>query len=141
MISMDTDRVGFPDPNATIAPLLAVADLNRALEFWVTRVGGEAQLQWETYALVAVGEGQLHLAVTGDPPPDRPVRLVPPSLDREKASGEVVIKVSNCRTVVATLEERGVQFLGPPSEPAWGGEVRAFALDPDNHLLEITSSA
>lgn len=34
---------------------------------------------------------------------------------------------------------RGVTFLGPAAEPLRGGEVRAFARDPDGHRLEITS--
>jgi len=56
----------------------------------------------------------------------------------DQAAAEVVIQVADCRAVVTALQERGVQFLGPAAEPAWGGEVRAFARDPDWHLLEIT---
>ncbi|MBA3983596.1 MAG: VOC family protein [Acidimicrobiia bacterium] len=96
-------------------------------------------MQWDSYALVQVGRGRLHLAVAGDPPPDRSIRLVPPVDADQQASGEVVIEVADCRAVVTALQSRGVRFLGPAAEPAWGGEVRAFALDPDGHLLEITS--
>lgn len=90
---------------------------------------------------MGLGGGQVHLAVTGEPPPDRDVRLVPPAGDGAQASGEIVIQVADCRAVVSELEERGVIFLGPAAEPAWGGEVRAFALDPDHHLVEVTSAA
>lgn len=99
---MTTDHAAFPDPSVTVAPLLAVSDLSNSLHFWVDQIGGEATVQWGTYAVVQIGPGRLHLAV-------------------------------------ATLSQRGVHFLGPAAEPAWGGEVRAFALDPDGHLLEITS--
>ncbi len=54
-----------------------------------------AQVQWDSYALLRVGDGRLHLAVTGDPPPDRAVRLVPPAV-RGEANGEVVIRVGDC---------------------------------------------
>ena len=130
----------FPDTAATVSPLLAVADLARSLEFWVTRLGGDLQVQWDTYARVQVGSGQVHLAVTGDAPLDRAVRLVPPTGDGDEAPGEVVIEVDDCHAVVAQMQERGMVFLGPATEPPWGGEVRAFAFDPDGHLLEITST-
>ena len=42
---------------------------------------------------------------------------------------------ADIRAVV--LAGNGVQFLGPPTTPAGGGEVRAFARDPDGHLLEL----
>jgi hypothetical protein len=32
--------------------------------------GWEVVVRWDTYALVRLGTGQLHLAVTGAPPPD-----------------------------------------------------------------------
>lgn len=131
--------MSFPDSTATVAPLLAVADLDRSLAFWSGVLGAEVEVRWDTYALLHLGAGRLHLAVTGDPPPDRPVRLVPPTGTGGTASGEVVLHVADCRAVVATLQECGLELLGPPAEPAWGGEVRAFALDPDGHLVEFTS--
>lgn len=137
--SVAVDPPPFPDPSATVSPLLAVADLSRSLDFWVGLVGGNIRVQWDTYALLQIGRGWLHLAVTGDPPPDRSIRLVPPTRPGDQASGEVVIQVADCRAVVAALRRRGVRFLGLASEPQWGGEVRAFAADPDGHLLEITS--
>ncbi len=138
-VQVSVDRFVFPDQSASVAPLLAVSELARSLRFWVDQVGGAIQVQWDTYALVKIGCGRLHLAVTGDPPPDRSIRFVPPIRADKQASGEVVIEVLDCRPVVTALQERGVRFLGPVAEPAWGGEVRAFALDPDGHLLEITS--
>lgn len=131
-------HVGFPDPNAGVDPLLVVADLDRALAFWVQRIGAEAEVAWDGYALLRIGEGRLHLALAGEAPPDRAVRLVPPSVDPRQATGEVVIRVTDCRAVVEALEQRGVEFLGPPASPAWGGEVRAFLRDPDGHLVEVT---
>lgn len=127
----------FPDSEARVAPLLAVADLDRSVAFWVGRLGAVVEEQWDTYARLRIGTGLVHLALTGDPPADRDVRLSPP--EGEDAWGEVVLHVGDCRDVVARLQARGVQFLGEPSTPPWGGEVRAFAKDPDGHLIEISS--
>ena len=129
----------FPDSSATVTPLLAVDDLTRSMSFWVGQVGAAVEVEWATYALLRIGAGRLHLAVTGDQPPDRSIRLVPPSGGEQHANGEVVIQVSDCLAVVTALLDRGVTFLGPAAEPPWGGEIRAFARDPDGHLLEITS--
>ncbi|MEJ7744223.1 MAG: VOC family protein [Nocardioidaceae bacterium] len=137
---MTSDKPVFPDTTASVTPLLAVVDLEASLQFWVKQLGGEVQVRWDTYALVRIGAGQLHLAVAGDAPPDRSIRLVPPDRDQELASGEVVLQVADCRAVVEALLKRGVEFLGPAAEPPWGGEVRAFARDPDGHLVEITSA-
>lgn len=102
-------------------------------------MGGEPLVSWDNYVLLRLGEGRLHLAVTGDPPEDRGIRLVPPGECDSEATGEVVLHVSDCVTVVGKLEQRGVRFLGPPTSPPWGGEVRAFLRDPDGHLIEISS--
>ena len=134
-----TDSSGFPDARARVDPLLAVADLDRALAFWIEGLGADAEVRWDSYALLRIGEGRLHLAVSGEPPPDRAVRLVPPTIGTQESTGEVVIRVADCRAVVYVLQQRGVTFLGPPATPAWGDEVRAFLLDPDGHLVEISS--
>ena len=135
--------VSFPDPEAFVEPLLVVADLPRALAFWVGQLGRDPLTTWDEYALLSIGSSRLHLAVTGDPPPDRSVRLVPPEEalgDGDVATGEVVLRVRDCRAVVLALEARGVAFLGPPARPSWGRETRAFLRDPDGHLVEITSA-
>ncbi len=130
---------GFPDVHATVEPLLAVTDLSRSLTFWQDHMGGLPLMRWDSYALLQLGAGRLHLAVTGDPPEDRAVRLVAPGRAETEATGEVVLRVADCASIVSQLEQRGVQFLGPLARPAWGGEVRAFLHDPDGHLVEISS--
>jgi catechol 2,3-dioxygenase-like lactoylglutathione lyase family enzyme len=131
--------MSFPDAAARVEPLLVVADLSRSLAFWVDRLGGLVEVDVDSYARIRVGSGRVHLAVTGDPPPDRSVRLVPPSDDPATAHAEVVIQVTDCQRTCAELSSRGVSLLGPPTVPPWGGETRAFLRDPDGHLVEITS--
>lgn len=135
-----SDAQGFPDPAAAVEPLLAVADLQRSLGFWRDLLGAQILVLWETYALMQIGSGRIHLALAGPAPPDRSIALAPPTGDGGVATGEVVLRVADCRMVVAELQQRGVRFLGPATAPAWGGEVRAFAFDPDGHLIEITST-
>ncbi len=44
--------------------------------------------------------------------------------------------VPDCRAAYETLGQQGATFLAPPQEYDW--EVRAFFLDPDGHLFEIS---
>jgi len=120
---MTEELLTFPDSSATVTPLLAVDDLTRSMSFWVGQVGAAVEVEWETYALLRIGAGRLHLAVTGDPPPDRSIRLVPPSGGEQHANGEVVIQVSDCHAVVTALLERGVTFprTGGRTAVGWRG--------------------
>ncbi len=132
----DVNR-SFPDLSATVDPLLVVADLATAMEWWHGLLGAQVIERIDGYVLLAIGDGHLHLAEVGPAPPDRDVELVPPLGSETTASAEVVISVANCHDVVRALQVRGVEFLGPPATPPWGGEVRAFARDPDGHLVEF----
>lgn len=60
-----TDAPRFPDSRVGVDPLLAVADLDQALSFWVELLSAAIEVQWDSYALLGVGEGHLHLAVAG----------------------------------------------------------------------------
>ncbi len=131
----------FPDPTASITPLLVVRDLDDSMAFWAELLGGEVVHRADSSALVRIGGGVVHLARSSEAPPDRDVRLVPPDGDPFSATAEVVLGVLDCRTVHAELERRGVSFLGLPVEPPWGGEARVFLRDPDHHLVEIRSRA
>jgi hypothetical protein len=48
--------------DAAVEPLLAVADLDRSVAFWVEGVGGRLLTRWDTYAHVGLGRGGVHLA-------------------------------------------------------------------------------
>ncbi len=131
----------FPDPDATLAPLLVVGDLARAIGFYRDVLGAAVELQWETYARLSLAGGTLHLATASPGTEDKPgVGLVPPA-DPATVSGELVIHVTACRDVYLELVARGVAFLAPPSEPSWGGEVRCFLQDLDGHLIELSQTS
>ena len=129
----------FPEEGAEIAPMLIVADLPRSLDFY-ERLGAQVLMAWDTYAQLRLGAGRLHLATPSPSSDDKPgIALVPPP-DRYELSGEGVLHVADCRQVYVSLRARGVVFLEPPSNPAWGGETRCFLQDPDGHLIEISQT-
>jgi len=130
----------FPDESAEIAPMLVVADLARSLHFYVEQLGATAITAWDTYAMLRLGAGRLHLVTPSPGTDDKPgISLVAPT-EQTRLTGEVVLHVSDCRRVVADLEARGLNFMAPPNKPPWGGEVRCFLQDPDGHLIEFSQT-
>lgn len=122
-----------------VAPLLVVRDMARSVAFY-RWLGFEPSVEWQTYAKLLAGDGILHLAVHGDPPPDRPgVALKAPD-DADAVVTVVIVQVPDCRRACADLVAAGVELLTEPAEPAWGREVRAFLRDPDGHLIEINEA-
>ncbi len=117
------------------APLLAVADLDRAVGSW-SRFGADVAARTGHYVLLRLGGSDLHLAEQGPPPPDRDVALLAPG-SGPAASAAVVVRVDDCAAWYERLVADGVSFLGPPVVPSWGGETRAFLRDPDGHLVEL----
>ena len=130
----------FPDPDASVAPLLVVRDLAQAVSFYRDLLGGVVEQQWDSYARLSLGSATLHLATSSPKTEDKPGISLEPPRDRSTVAGEVVLHVSQCREVHRELLARGVTFLAPPSEPPWGGEVRCFLQDPDGHLIEISQT-
>ncbi|MDQ3733380.1 MAG: VOC family protein [Actinomycetota bacterium] len=130
----------FPEGAAEVAPLLVVADLQRSLYFYVEQLGARTETVWDTYAELRLGAGRLHLATPSSGTYDKPgISLIPPP-DRYQLTGEVVLHVADCRQVYLDLVSRGINFLEPPSEPPWGGEIRCFFQDPDGHLIEVSQT-
>ena len=123
-----------------IAPLLVVADISRSLSFWRDAVGGTVLVEWETYAHLRLGEGELHLATPAPPSADKPdVALVLPS-DPSRVTSEVVLHLEDIAALTTRLASSGISLLAPPHEPVWGGERRCFLRDPDGHLVELTQA-
>jgi catechol 2,3-dioxygenase-like lactoylglutathione lyase family enzyme len=125
----------------TIAPLLVVGDLPRSLAFYEGVLGAVRVTAGASYAKLALGRGELHLATRSEPTPDKPgVTLAPPDPQSAMVHGEVVVHVRDCRAMYARLAAKGAVFLAPPTVPPWGREVRAFLRDPDGHLIELSQT-
>jgi catechol 2,3-dioxygenase-like lactoylglutathione lyase family enzyme len=129
-----------PLRGAEVEPLLAVADVHRSVGFWTSVLGGVVEVSGDTYAVVRLGDGRVHLATQGDAPSDRQIALGVPDDDRTTASAIVVLTVDDCGRTTDALQQRGLTLLAPAGRAPWGGETRAFATDPDGHLIEFTST-
>ncbi len=114
--------------------VLVVADLNRALDFYVDVLGLPLGHRSGAYAQLATGTTRLALyerdamgetlgMVLGSPRSDAP-------------GFELGFKVSNCDDVYEQLVAAGATVAVAPTDRPWGQRT-AYIRDPDGHLVEI----
>ena len=72
----------------------------------------------------------------GGPTEDKPkVHLAAPE-DPNRTARTTIFRVDDCRAAYAELSALGAEFLTEPVDH--GYEIRAFFVDPDGHLFEIS---
>ena len=118
--------------------VLFVEDLDRALTFYVDKVGLPLRFQDKGYAELAVEGSKFALLarsrvaeLTGDAHTGHPA----PGAHE----GSVTLLVEDVNRVHRELAARGVDFLGGPKDRPWGQRTACFH-DPDGHLIEIATN-
>jgi uncharacterized protein len=111
-------------------------DLERSVAFYRDRLGFAIQYQEEGIALLEMGSMLLYLIIESPPTSDKPLITLSNTNTEARTSVNLVFRVSDCWAVYEDLRQRGVTFLTPPQQPAWGG-WRCFSRDPDGYLIEI----
>ena len=117
--------------------MLVVADASASRDWYVDVLDASVYGEYGGTSVVLDLMGNWLLLVTGgEPTPEKPtVTLVAPE-DPDRANGQLIFRVRDCRRTYELLESRGAEFLAPPIDR--GGEIRAFFRDPDGHLYEIS---
>lgn len=122
---------------ATAVTHLLVASDPSASKAWYERVlDASVYAEYGTSVVLQVAGSWVLLVAAGEPTPDKPTVTFAPSADPDLVSSEVVFRVDDCRDTHRLLVSRGAVFLSDPYD--WGGEIRAFFRDPDDHLFEIS---
>jgi catechol 2,3-dioxygenase-like lactoylglutathione lyase family enzyme len=131
-----------PFPVLAGRTILAVADVERSLAFYVDRLGFAVAARYDDPPYVSLTRGgfNLSLAEQGHAAEDRPGVTMTAPADPSRLQAVLVLEVDDCPAVHARLEADGVGFLTPPYAPPWGGS-RCFAVDPDGYLVEIEELA
>ncbi len=118
--------------------VLFVEDLDRALAFYVDKVGLPVRLRAEGYVEFAVEGAKFALLarsrvaeLTGDVHAGRPA----PGAHE----GAVTVLVDDVDRTYRELSGRGVAFLDSPTDRPWGQRTVHFH-DPEGHLIEIATN-
>lgn len=118
------------------ATMLVTNELDRSVAYYRDQFGFSIQYHEESIALLELGPMLLYLVTESPPTPDKPSVTLANTNTETRTSVNLVFRVSDCQAVYEELYQRGVEFLAPPQQPAWGG-WRCFARDPDGYLIEI----
>ncbi len=133
----DEAATDFPVDGVELTLILVVADVERAVAFYVDVLGASLFREYGGTSAVIEFQGTWILLVTGGgPTPGKPEVAFSPPDDPNRVSHQLTIRVPDCRGAYEVLSSRGADFLTPPVDR--GGEIRCFFRDPDGHLLEIS---
>ena len=117
--------------------MLVVADADASRDWYVEVLDATVHGEYGGTSVVLDLLGNWLLLVTGgEPTPDKPTVTLAAPDDPDRASGQIIFRVEDCRETYQLLSERGAEFLTPPVDR--GGEIRAFFRDLDGHLFEIS---
>ena len=131
--------MAFPSDGMALTHILVVGDVERSKSFYVEVLGAELYREYGGTSCVLSFLGTWLLLVTGGgPTKDKPTVTFAPPADPDEVSHAMTIRVPDCQAAYEELRSRGAEFLTPPVD--WGGEVRCFFRDPDDHLLEISEA-
>lgn len=114
--------------------VLVVADLDRALAFYVDVIGLPLGHRSGPYAQLATGTTRVSLYERAAMAETLGRRLDAPAPD---APGfELGFLVDDCDHAFQELLEAGAEPATPPADRAWGQRT-AYVRDPDGHLVEL----
>lgn len=120
-----------------IFPMLSVASLERAEEFYAGLLGGEERYRFPPdgppeFVTLGFGETELGLGALGDAPPlhGQPLR---PAIGHRI---ELCVYVEDLDATMARARDAGVPVLLPPTARPWGERV-AYLEDPDGNLVMV----
>ena len=117
--------------------MLVVSDIEVSRDWYVNVLDAAVFGEYGGTSVVLDLLGNWILLVTGGgPTPGKPTVTLDVPDDPDRASGQIIFRVDDCRGTHELLRGRGAEFLAPPVDR--GGEIRAFFRDPDNHLFEIS---
>lgn len=117
--------------------MLVVADAATSRDWYVRVLDASVYGEYGGTSVVLDLQGSWLLLVTGGAPtPDKPTVTLTVPDDPDRISGQIILRVDDCRRTYELLRSRGAEFLNPPVDR--GGEIRAFFRDPDGHLFEIS---
>ena len=132
-------REDFPAPehDFLLTHFLVVSDMDRSREFYRSMLGGTV-VNDRSPVIMRVANSWLILNEGGGPTDDKPDVILETPRDPNRTSAFLNIRVADIAAVYDDWRRKGVEFLTEPKDH--GREIRAYARDPDGHLIEVGQS-
>lgn len=129
-------RDEFPAPTEgfVLTHFLVVSDQDHSREYY-QRVLGAQVLRKRDPVMLHAANSWIILNEGGGPTDDKPDTTLVVPQDRQRVSAFLNVRVADIAAVHVDWKAKGVQFLTDPMDH--GQEIRAYARDPDGHLIEV----
>jgi predicted enzyme related to lactoylglutathione lyase len=126
----------FPAPREgfLLAHFLVVADQDRSRDFYQSLFDGQI-LRERDPVIMKVANSWIILNVGGGPTDDKPTVTLTTPADPNRTSAFLNVRVADIEAVYKEWSAKGVEFLTEPKNH--DVEIRAYARDPDGHLIEV----
>jgi catechol 2,3-dioxygenase-like lactoylglutathione lyase family enzyme len=123
-----------PSEGFVLTHFLVVADQDRSREFYQSLFGGTVAIERDP-VILKIANSWLILNIAGGPTDDKPTVTLTTPADPDQTDAFLNVRVADIEAVYADWTAKGVEFLTPPKDH--GVEIRAYARDPDGHLIEV----
>ncbi len=131
---MNPDDFPAPQQGFLLTHFLVVSDQDRSREFYQSLFGGQIVLERDL-VIMKVANSWLILNVGGGPTDDKPTVTLTTPADPNRTSAFLNVRVADIQAVYRDWSAKGVEFLSEPKNH--DVEIRAYARDPDGHLIEV----
>ena len=131
---MNPDDFPAPQQGFLLTHFLVVSDQDRSREFYQSLFGGQIVLERDP-VIMKVANSWLILNVGGGPTDDKPTVTLTTPADPNRTSAFLNVRVADIQAVYRDWSAKGVEFLSEPKNH--DVEIRAYARDPDGHLIEV----
>ena len=131
---MDIADLPAPAQGIVLTHFLVVSDQDRSREFYRGLFDATVVRDRDPVILRAANSW-LILNEAGGPTDDKPSVTLGTPTDPDHVSAFMNVRVADILAVVDDWSAKGVSFLTPPVDH--GVEIRAYARDPDGHLIEV----
>jgi len=131
---MNPDDFPAPQQGFLLTHFLVVSDQDRSREFYQSLFGGQIVLERDP-VIMKVANSWLILNVGGGPTDDKPTVTLTTPADPNRTSAFLNVRVADIQAVYREWSAKGVEFLSEPKN--YDVEIRAYARDPDGHLIEV----
>ncbi len=131
---MNPDDFPAPQQGFLLTHFLVVSDQDRSREFYQSLFGGQIVLERDP-VIMKVANSWLILNVGGGPTDDKPTVTLTTPADPNRTSAFLNVRVADIQAVYREWSAKGVEFLSEPKNH--DVEIRAYARDPDGHLIEV----